>query len=221
MALERCNSCDNADIRNLQVQLGWFITGLFIEASPMNYLQFSEKNRFSMSYGWQFSTRADTPSTCAGGEAAVSGAWRGAALHTAGARWHLGMGTWGLEVMATSPVTASLLLQTFQAPWHKNVTLLCVSQGTFSDCWWNTWWSTESSAIPTPYSHLFYTARAQPFPGFVAVLCFPAGLNCTSCYPNIERDAAQKYYPNIGRCYLEGHCNMPGERLYTVNPSCF
>lgn len=55
----------------------------------------------------------------------------------------------------------------------------------------------------------FYTVKAQPFPVFVAVLCSPAGLNCTSCYPN------------IGRCYLEGHCNMPIERLYTVNPSYF
>lgn len=84
----------------------------------MNYLPFSEKNRFSMSYGWQFSTRADTLSTCAGRAALGGGglqhplqvghAGGAAALHDTGLD---GTWAWGQRdnMEQSSPVTASVL----------------------------------------------------------------------------------------------------------------
>lgn len=87
MALERCNSCDNADIRNLQVQLGWFITGLFIEPSPMNYLQFSEKNRFCVFGAGSF------PCTCAEGSSGSGGGSSPAWRSSRGCMGHGDMGT--------------------------------------------------------------------------------------------------------------------------------
>lgn len=85
----------------------------------MNYLQFSGENRLSMSYGWQLSTRADTPSTCAGGEAVgmvgCSSPWECSPAHSTG--WVApGHGDTNLWLGATSPVTASLLPYKFQIP---------------------------------------------------------------------------------------------------------
>lgn len=143
-------------------------TGLFIEPSPMNYLQFSEKNRFSMSYGWQFSMGAALRPPVRDREqweredaaAPASGACRSSSCPAgAGAGWHLGTGTWEQceARWARSPVAASPL------PWKFQASLVQKYYLNVSVCFTRSLQKVpvkhlvkhspgESSAIPTPCS---------------------------------------------------------------------
>lgn len=155
----------------------------------MNYLQFSEKNRFCVFGAGSF------PCTCAEGSSGSGGgsspAWRSS-------RGCMGHGTWG-HGDSVKPWLPGPHLQGWLHPFPRNSR------------------HPETKVLPEhccvldkePLGAAPAAPPAQPVPAPVPALCFPAGLNCTSCYPN------------IGRCYLEGRCNMPVERLYTLNPSYF